>query len=100
MSTKSSCRTFLKPAEIAFSLFGVGALPIAAIEFGFYQRGTCDPAAWLALVWLGMLSLFGTGFAMWSIYRAESQGARIALPVVAVLVNVSGFLLPLWLLVR
>src|SRR5712664_2243141 len=100
MSTKSSRRTFLKPAGIAFSLLGVGVLPIAAIQFGFYQSGMCDPAPLLALVWLGLLSLFGTGFAMWSIYRAESQGGRIAIPVLAALLNVSGFLLPLWLLVR
>ena len=98
MSTDSPRRTFLKPAVIAFSLLGVGALPIAAIESGFYQRGMCDPAPFLALVWLGLLSLFGTGFAIWSIHRAESQGARITIPVLAALLNVSGFLLPLWLL--
>jgi hypothetical protein len=100
MNTEFSNGSFLKPAGIAFALLSLGALPIGAIECGLYRVGMCDPAPLLALVWLGSLSVIGAGFAMWSLYRAEAQGGQIAVPILAALLNFSGLLFPLWLLIR
>lgn len=93
-------RRLLNPTGIAFALLAIGALPIGAIEGGLYHFGMCDPAPLLALLWLGFLSLVGTGFSIWSVYRVEAQGGRIAFPVLAALLNISGLFTPLWLLTR
>ncbi len=100
MNTESSHPNLPKPTAIAFVLLGIGALPIGAIECGLYRVGMCDPAPLLALIWLGLFSLVGTGFGIYSLYRAEAHGGRIAIPALAALLNLSGLLFPLWLLTR
>ena len=92
-------RLLIEPASIALASLSLGLLPIGTMVCGHYQAGMCDPGPLLALIWLVLCSMAGSGFAMFSLWRAQSQGRRIALPILAALLNLLAWFIPLWLLV-
>jgi hypothetical protein len=85
---------------IAFSLLVLGVLPVAAIQSGLYQVGMCDPAPLLSLVWLGACGVAGTGFGGYSVYRVESLDRRMLFPILAAILNIAAFFIPVLLLLR
>ncbi len=99
MSTKPSHRRRLGPTHIALALLSLGVLPIGAIGCGLHSVGMCDPSPLLSLVWLATLSMVGFGFAMYSLWREQGEG-RIAAPILAALLNLLGWFIPLWMLAR
>jgi hypothetical protein len=94
----SNCQ--FSSTKLAFGLLVVGALPSAAIQSGLYRVGMCDPAPLLALLWLGAFSLTGTGFSLYSIWRAEARGGPLTAPLLAALLSLAGIFFPLFLLTR
>lgn len=100
MNADPQSKRRLSPTSLAFSLLIVGALPVAAIQSGLYRVGMCDPAPLLALLWLGTFSLAGSGFSLYSMWRAEAQGRALAAPLLAAFLSLAGIFLPLFLLTR